>query len=139
MDSTPDPQPDSPGRIRLVVVDDDAGIRTLLEVTVTLDPRFELLGTAASGAETLTVLSEQAGDVDLVLLDVTLPDRDGIELLADCRVAAPHARLALFTGWSDPDTRDRAHAAGADGMFPKDGDPRKLLDGLAKMFEPQTA
>ncbi|MCW2928863.1 MAG: response regulator receiver protein [Thermoleophilia bacterium] len=135
MESTPvPPAPPAPEPIRLIVVDDDSGIRTLLEVSVSLDPRFELVGTAASAGEALRVLAD-LGDarVDLVLLDVTLPDRDGIEVLGDVRAAAHGARVALFTGWNDPETLERATRAGADGIFPKDGSPRKLLDSLAAM------
>ena len=68
---------------------------------------------------------------DVVLLDVTLPDGDGIELLGELRAASPTSRIALFTGWSDEATIERARVAGADAVFPKDGDPRGLLDSLA--------
>lgn len=116
--------------IRLLVVDDDAGIRTLLEVSISLDPRFELAGAAGCGAECIEQLRD---DVDVVLLDVSLPDIDGIDLLARVRQLAASARIALFTGWSDPETLRRARAAGADAIFAKGGEPRRLLDGLAAM------
>jgi DNA-binding NarL/FixJ family response regulator len=117
--------------IRLFVVDDDAGIRTLLEVTVSLDPRFELAGSAATGADCLHQLDAARSDV--VLLDVTLPDVDGIDLLRDVRAAVGTSKIVLFTGWSDTETLDRARAAGADAVFAKDGEPRRLLDGLAAL------
>ena len=123
-------------RIRLLVVDDDDGIRTLLEVSISLDARFELVGTAASGEEALALARGAAADasgLDVVLLDVTLPDRDGIELVGDLRGIAPEAHVALFTGWSDEDTFQRAAQAGADAVFGKDGDPRGLLDGIAEL------
>lgn len=119
--------------IRLFVVDDDAGIRTLLEVTVSLDPRFELAGTAATGADCLDQLEGARSDV--VLLDVTLPDVDGIDLLRDVRDVVGTSKIALFTGWNDAATLDRARAAGADAVFAKDGEPRRLLDGLAALWD----
>lgn len=120
---------------RLVIVDDDAGIRMLLEVTISLDPRFVLAGSAATGAECMRLLRSDEGcsDVDVVLLDVTLPDFDGIELLSEVRSVVGDARVALFTGWSDEATLDRAREAGADAVFAKDGEPRRLLDGLAEL------
>lgn len=128
---------DGDGRapLRLFVVDDDAGIRTLLEVAVSLDPRFALAGTAATAADTLAFLRETWANhpVDVVLLDVTLPDADGIEALMSIRETAPGARIALFTGWSDNETLARARRAGADAFFPKDGDPQRLLDNLAEL------
>jgi DNA-binding NarL/FixJ family response regulator len=131
-----DRQPPTDERaLRLVVVDDDLGIRTLLEVAMSLDPRFELIGAVGSGSELLELLHrrDDAAEIDAVLLDVTLPDRDGIELVPDARSVATQARIALFTGWNDPDTLRRAREAGADAVFSKDGDPQKLLDGLAEL------
>ena len=121
--------------IRLLIVDDDAGIRTLLEVSISLDPRFVLAGSAANGADCIEQLEAQmaTGAVDVVLLDVTLPDVDGIDLLGTVRGMAGDARIALFTGWSDPETLARAHDAGADAVFAKDGEPRRLLDGIAAL------
>lgn len=122
-------------KLRVLVVDDDEGIRTLLEVTTSLDARFDLVGAAGSGEDALAAIVA-AGDagVDVVLLDVTLPDRDGIELVQDVRAAAPRAKIALFTGWTDDDTLERARLAGADAVFGKDGDPKGLLDGLAELL-----
>lgn len=127
--------------VRLLVVDDDLGIRTLLELSISLDPRFALVGAAASGGECLALLEKHAftGDVDVVLLDVTLPDADGIELLGRVRAIAGDVQIALFTGWSDPDTLERARAAGADAVFAKDGEPRRLLDGIAALTVGQRA
>lgn len=122
-------------RARLLVVDDDDGIRTLLEVSISLDDRFTLVGAAGSGAEALAQLARCSdGDgPDVVLLDVTLPDVDGIELVAQVRAASPDVKVALFTGWSDDETLQRANDAGADAVFGKDGDPVRLLDGLAQL------
>lgn len=130
--------PSRPDAIQLVVVDDDFGIRTLLEVATSLDPRFALIGAAGSGAELLELLrthDDDAPAIDVVLLDVTLPDGDGIDLLHDARAAATQARIALFTGWTDSDTLQRAQDAGADAVFSKDGDSQRLLDSLAALCD----
>jgi CheY-like chemotaxis protein len=123
--------------IRLLVVDDDEGIRTLLEINATLDGRFAVAGTAASGAEALERVVTQ-GPIHVVLLDVTLPDADGIDIVRELKQRAgdPAPAVALFTGWSDPATHERARAAGADAVFGKDGDPKRLLDSLAQLVRP---
>lgn len=135
MVSVPTPDDRDAAPIRLLIVDDDASIRMLLEVTVSLDPRFVLVGAASNAAETMQILGStcEPCPADVVLLDVTLPDGDGIELLARVRAVAGSARVALFTGWTDPETIARARRAGADAIFPKDGDARGLLDGLAAL------
>jgi two-component system, NarL family, invasion response regulator UvrY len=117
--------------VRLLVVDDDEGIRALLEVSVQLDHRFELAGMAATGAEALAAVAASSEELlDVVLLDVTLPDRDGIELVREVRRVLPNVHVALFTGWSDAQTLQRADNAGADAVFGKDGDPQGLLDRI---------
>jgi len=133
MEGYPSSSPAPADRIRLLVVDDDAGIRTLLEVTISLDERFDLVALASNGADALERLTTCVDGAcpDVVLLDVTLPDGDGIDLLGELRAASPTSRIALFTGWSDEATIERARVAGADAVFPKDGDPRGLLDSLA--------
>ena len=125
--------PTAPDTLQLLVVDDDDGIRTLLEVTASLDPRFDLVAMAGCGSDAVEALRSCSHDLDVVLLDVTLPDRDGIELVRDLRTIAPTVRIALFTGWSDDETLARARDAGADAVFGKDGDPQLLLDRLAAL------
>lgn len=119
--------------VRIVVIDDDDGIRTLLEVTTGLDPRYELVASGGSGADARRLVADEPGAIDVVLLDVTLPDVDGIELLRELHAQYPDVRIALFTGWSDDGTMQRAQDAGAVAVFGKDGDPKGLLDGIAKL------
>lgn len=121
--------------LRVLVVDDDAGIRALLEVTIGLDSRFALAGVASSATDARDLLESAAADgpLDVVLLDVTLPDGDGIELLPQIRALAPAARVVLFTGWSDVRTAARAQEAGADGVYEKTGDPIALLEDLCAL------
>lgn len=119
---------------RILVLDDDFGIRTLLEMTIAIDPRFELVAAAATAAELRTAVQLAVpATIDIILVDVTLPDGNGVELIAELRTIVPHARLALFTGWTDPRLNEQAAAAGADAVYPKDGDPAGLLESLAAL------
>ncbi|MCW2961135.1 MAG: uncharacterized protein JWM90_1522 [Thermoleophilia bacterium] len=120
---------------RVLVLDDDFGIRTLLEMTFSLDARFELVKAAGTAAELRQALQDaDPVTINAVLVDVTLPDANGVELITELRPILPHARLALFTGWSDPKLNEQAREAGADAVFQKDGDPARLLDGLAALI-----
>ena len=121
---------DATTAIRVLIVDDDPGIRLLLEVTIGLHAEFDLAGSASSARELRAWIAENSTRLDLVLLDVTLPDANGIDLITEIRALVPTVHIALFTGWSDPDVDRRAHAAGADGVFAKDGDPTWLLEQL---------
>ena len=113
---------------RVLVVDDDPGICALLRMSIDLDPRFELAAQATTAHEARELVRE--ADFDIALIDMTLPDGDGIELLADLHELRPDARLVLFTGWDDERTLDRAIEMGAAAVFRKDVSPPLLLDQL---------
>lgn len=120
--------------VRLLLVDDDESIRLLLEVTLEFDDRFELIGAAGTGDELLAYVAA-SGDIDAILVDVTLPDRDGIELVRELRGLVPHAAIALYTGWSDPDLVERAVAAGANSVFTKSGDTLALFADILALVD----
>lgn len=118
----------------MVVVDDDPAVRTLLELLLTLDERFALAGTASSGEQCLELLrGRDADDIDVLVMDVTLRDMDGIELVHHVRELNRDIAVALFSGWDDEETQRRARVANVDSFVRKDCDPHKLLDSLANV------
>ncbi|MBC7460972.1 MAG: response regulator transcription factor [Thermoleophilia bacterium] len=123
------------GPVRILIVDDDASIRMLLEVNLEFDERFDLVASASSGSELLAQLELLPAGIDAVLVDVTLPDVDGLDLVAKLRARLPTAAIALYTGWSDPDLLDRAAAVGANGVFTKTGDTKTLFDELLTLVD----
>jgi len=117
---------------RVLLVDDDAGIRALLDMAVSLDTRFELVAAAGTAAEALA--QALAISYDVALVDVTLPDGDGIDLIQQLRRTPGDASHVLFTGWSDDEsTLARASAVGVDAVFRKDLSPTQLLDELHRL------
>ena len=111
----------SPGAIavlkKVMLVDDHAFLRdALAEVMVRAFPGVQVLQTGdLKGANALLALHR---DVDLLLLDLQLPDGDGLEALAGLRIASG-ARLVVMSGDNQPDTIWRALEAGASGYLPK--------------------
>ena len=106
-------------RIRVLVVDDTALSRKILSEAVAQVPDAELVGAAASGALALKRLGQ--GDVDLVLLDVVMPDLDGVQTLAQIRRDWPHVSVALVSGVTgrDADVTLAALSNGALDFIPK--------------------
>ena len=119
-------------KLRTIVIDDDEGMRMLLRVSLEFDGRFDVLATLASKAELDTFLRSAPLVVDVAIVDVTLPDADGVEVIELLRADHQHAVLALYTGWSDPQVETRAKLAGADHVFTKARDPLELLEQLAQ-------
>lgn len=122
---------DSTSKLRALVIDDDEGMRMLLRVSLELDGRFDVLATLATKAELDDYLAAGVDAIDVAVVDVTLPDADGVEVIEELRIKFGDAVLALYTGWSDPQVETRARLAGADHVFTKALDPQELLGQLA--------
>jgi DNA-binding NarL/FixJ family response regulator len=83
-------------KIRVVLVDDVPELRLLVRVTLEEDPGIEVVGEAANGREGVEVV--HATDPDLVLLDLSMPDMDGLEAIPLMREHAPNARVVVLSG-----------------------------------------
>ena len=115
-------------RQRVLVVDDHQTFAELLEFALEREESLEFAGYAASGAqarEQVALLQPQ-----LVLMDVQLPDADGIELTAELVTANPELLVVVLTAHPDTELVTRAGTAGACGFLPKSG---PLGDMLAVM------
>lgn len=117
------------GRTGILVVDDMRSIRALVAHHLARAGFTDILH-AASASEARSLLDSDAGKgVGLILLDVLLPDADGIEFLADIRAGADMARTPVLIMSSDlpGERREAALAAGARGFVPKPLDADVLL------------
>jgi DNA-binding NarL/FixJ family response regulator len=84
------------GRIRVFLVDDVPELRLLVKLTLEEDPRVEVVGEASNGREGVTGVAETQPDV--VLLDLSMPDMDGLEAIPLMREQAPRSRLVVLSG-----------------------------------------
>lgn len=107
----------------ILVVDDDA---TVGEVLLSYLNRAELVGRHVATGENLPELITSM-DPDLLVLDVMLPDADGIELCADVRVNHPDLPVILLTARSEEIDRIAGLSAGADDYVVKPFSPRELV------------
>ena len=112
------------GPVRVLVVDDHPMVRAGLRSMLSGD-EVEVVGEAGSGAE--AVERAVALDPGLVLLDVELPDMDGVETLARLRAQAPGAAVLMVSMHDDPAMVRRAVEAGAAGYVLKGIGRRELL------------
>lgn len=111
--------------MKYLVIDDHALIRDAMQsVLIGVDPEAQV-STAASAAQARAALASEPA-IDLVLLDVRLPDADGLELLAEFRAARPAMAVVMLSGERDAATVRRALDAGAAGFIPKT-EPREVL------------
>lgn len=95
--------------VRVLVVDDQPIVRNATRLLLDATGEFEAVGEAASGTEALSAVDQL--EPDLVLLDVRMPDMDGIEAAA--RIRATHGRTVVVLMSSDPRADSRASTAAA--------------------------
>jgi CheY-like chemotaxis protein len=107
--------PDPARQIRLVLVDDHLAFRQPLAFMLMREPDITVVGQAATIEEAHPLLPQ----ADIVLIDLELPDGDGVTLLQELRMVNPQATAFVLTGASTTEARARAVAAGAAGVMHK--------------------
>lgn len=114
--------------IRLVIVDDHSVVREGLRAFLRLQEGIDVVGEAAGADEAIRVAA--AASPDVVLLDLVMPDGDGIGAIRRLLEVAPGARVLVLTSFADDAQIFAAVAAGAAGYLLKDVDPGALADGI---------
>ena len=102
--------------MRVAIVDDDPGIRALLQVLLE-QTGCSLVGTAEDGTGALPLVEET--DPDIVVMDWHMPYMDGIQAAGTVKSARPDVEVVAFTTRLDPEIEDEFAAVGADRCFAK--------------------
>jgi DNA-binding NarL/FixJ family response regulator len=119
--------------IRVLIVDDHSVVRTGLEQLLANHDDFAVVGSAVDGHQAIELALEHEPDV--VLMDLSMPRRGGIEATQELAQLAPRVRVVVLTSFSDRDQILNALDAGAVGYLLKDAEPAELLAGLRAAAE----
>ena len=114
--------------IRVVVADDHAVVRSGLEQLLSTAADIELVGTAGNGGEAVEVVGRERPDV--VLMDLSMPEVDGVEATRRIIAADPDARVVVLTSFADDRHISEALQAGAIGYVLKHAEPDELLGAI---------
>jgi NarL family two-component system response regulator LiaR len=126
-----------------VIVDDHAVVREGLRTFLSLQDDFEVVGEAADGREALTVVADTRPDV--VLMDLVMPNVDGIAAMRELRRRAPESRVVVLTSFLEDERVLPALRAGAAGYLLKNVQPQelaravRLADAGETMLDPAVA
>lgn len=115
-------------RIRVLIADDHAVVREGLRLLINSEPGMEVVGQAADGVE--AVLAARSLNPDVILLDLVMPRKNGIEAIAEIRQEKPTAHILVLTSFAEDDKVFPAIKAGALGYLLKDSSPNELLQAI---------
>lgn len=121
-----------PEEIRVLIADDVADFRMLLRMQLERDGRFVVVGEAANGQEAVAMTDAERPDA--VVLDIAMPEMDGLEAAKEIRAAVPETAIVLISGFGRDVAEERAAATGADLFVEKGGPPGEIADALADVL-----
>ena len=118
--------------IRILIVDDHAVVREGLRALIEVNPEMELAGEAADGVE--AVQKARSLQPDVILLDLVMPRKGGIEAISEIKEENPNARILVLTSFAEDDKVFPAIKAGALGYLLKDSSARELLQAIRDVY-----
>jgi NarL family two-component system response regulator LiaR len=115
-------------KIRVLVADDHAVVRHGLRTFLELQEDIEVVADVADGRQALDAVAEH--DPDVVLMDLVLPEVDGVEAIRQIASERPRVRVIALTSFLDDDKLFPAVRAGAAGYLLKDVEPPELVKAI---------
>ena len=115
--------------VRVIVADDQKVVRDGLSLLLGMLPGVEVIGTAVDGTD--AVRQAEAALPDVVLMDLIMPNCDGVEATRLIACQQPDVRVVVLTAFSDDDSVFAALRAGARGYLTKNADAGEILQALS--------
>jgi DNA-binding NarL/FixJ family response regulator len=120
-------------QIRVLVVDDHGLMIEAVRIAMDREQDIEIVGEARSGREVLPEVARRQPDI--VLLDIRMPDVDGLTVLRELRVRRPDVNVVMLSGLADPQIEREALRAGALAYLDKRVDPGTLAACLRNVMD----
>ncbi len=132
-------QPSNPvsDSIRVLIADDHNVVRSGLHALLDSEEGIEVVGEAADGQE--AILKARALNPDVILLDLVMPRKSGIEAIQEIKQENAEARILVLTSFSDDDKVFAAIKAGALGYLLKDSSAQELLQAVRDVYHGESS
>jgi two-component system invasion response regulator UvrY len=118
--------------IRIAIIDDHAIVRTGLRQFFSEQVDLKVTGEAANGREALELV--RAGDVDVLVMDLSMPDQSGVDALAAIRARAPDLPVLILSGFPEEHYALTLLRQGASGYLNKECDPEEIVKAIRTVF-----
>jgi len=114
--------------IRIAIIDDHAMVRAGLRQFFADQIDFNVVAEGANGREALNIV--RAGEVDVILLDISMPDQGGVDTLAAIKARAPDLPVLILSGFAEEHYATTLLRQGASGYLNKDCDPQDIVTAI---------
>jgi NarL family two-component system response regulator LiaR len=125
------------GPIRVLVADDHAIVRKGIRALLATEPDLEVVGEAKDGRMAVAEVERLCPDV--ILMDLVMPEMDGIEAIRRITARDPEARILVLTSFAADDKLFPAIKAGASGYLLKDSDPKDLVGAIRQVYRGESS
>ena len=115
--------------IKIAIVDDNTFLINAVKEKLSFFTALDFKFSAMNGSELLTKL-ESNPNLDLILMDIEMPKKNGIEATLEIKSKYPHIKIIMLTVFDNDENIFNAIKAGADGYLLKDIEPQKLYNGI---------
>ena len=123
--------------IRVFIAEDHAIVRKGISALLALEPDMEVVGEASNGREAVSGIESTRPDV--ILMDLVMPEMDGIEAIQQVVARQPQARILVLTSFATDDKVFPAIKAGALGYLLKDSEPSDVVDAIRQVYRGESS
>jgi len=118
--------------IRVAIVDDHAIVRTGLRQFFSEQVDLRVCGEASNGHEALELVRQ--GEIDVLLMDLSIPDQSGVDALAAIKARAPELPVLILSGFPEEHYATALLKQGAAGYLNKECDPEEIVKAIRTVF-----
>ncbi|MCU0531387.1 MAG: response regulator transcription factor [Syntrophales bacterium] len=120
-------------KIRILIADDHPIVREGYKKILMSQPDMDVTGEAGNGQEVLDLIQKK--DFDLILLDISMPGRSGLEILKELKGQKPHLPVMILSIYPEEQYAVRAFRDGASGYLTKASTPKELISAIRKVSQ----
>ena len=122
--------------MKIIIVDDSDMLRERIKESLKDIKEVEIVGEAKNGIEAIKIIKEK--NPDFVLMDIRMPELNGIEVLKKMKETGSKSKVCIFTNYPYSQYKEKCMAEGADYYFDKNTDFQEIKNLIAQLANEQT-